>query len=77
MDDIEVKRMYSADDRRAMAKAGDALPDGSFPIKDKEDLKNAIQAFGRAAQRPPSCTSSSVRPTLALRTSFLSRGAKR
>ena len=49
MDDIEVKRMYSADDRRAMAKAGDALPDGSFPIKDEEDLKNAIQAFGRAA----------------------------
>lgn len=49
MDDIEVKRMYSADDRRAMAKAGAALPDGSFPIKDEEDLKNAIQAFGRAS----------------------------
>jgi uncharacterized membrane protein YkoI len=49
MDDIEVKRMYSADDRRAMAKAGHALPDGSFPIKDEEDLKNAIQAFGRAS----------------------------
>ena len=49
MDDIEVKRMYSADDRRKLAKAGQALPDGSFPIKDVEDLKNAIQAFGRAA----------------------------
>ena len=48
MDDIEVKRMYSADDRRKLAKAGDAMPDGSFPIKDEEDLKNAIQAFGRA-----------------------------
>ena len=47
-DDLEVKRMYSSDDRRSMAKAGDAMPDGSFPIADEADLKNAIAAFGRA-----------------------------
>jgi hypothetical protein len=47
-DNLEVKRMYSADDRRSMAKTGDAMPDGSFPIADEEDLKNAIAAFGRA-----------------------------
>lgn len=28
-----------------------ALPDGSFPIKTKADLKNAIQAFGRAKDK--------------------------
>lgn len=47
-DNLEVKRMYSADARRSLADSGDALPDGSFPIKDEEDLKNAIAAFGRA-----------------------------
>jgi hypothetical protein len=31
-----------------MAKKGLALPDGSFPIKTVEDLKNAIQTYGRA-----------------------------
>lgn len=47
-DGIEVKRMYSADDRRSMADDGTALPDGSFPIADADDVRNAIAAFGRA-----------------------------
>lgn len=50
-DDIEIKRMYSADERRDMADAGEALPDGSFPIADEDDLENAIQAFGRAKDK--------------------------
>lgn len=50
-DEIEVKRMFSADQRREMADAGEALPDGSFPIADEEDLQNAIQAFGRAKDK--------------------------
>ena len=29
-----------------------ALPDGSYPIRDVGDLKNAIQAFGRAKNKP-------------------------
>lgn len=42
-------RNYTAEERRDMAKNGQALPDGSFPIKDEEDLRNAIQAIGRAS----------------------------
>jgi hypothetical protein len=36
--------------RVAMAKKGQALPDGSFPIGDVQDLKNAIRSFGRASE---------------------------
>ena len=42
-------RVYDAAARKRMAKAGTALPDGSFPIADLEDLRNAIQAIGRAS----------------------------
>lgn len=42
------KREFSEDKRKKMAEEGTALPDGSFPIANKEDLKNAIQAIGRA-----------------------------
>lgn len=42
------EREYSNDQRTDMADKGLALPDGSFPIKDLEDLKNAIQAYGRS-----------------------------
>jgi hypothetical protein len=47
-DDLEVKRMFSDEQRASMAEGGEALPDGSYPIANEEDLKNAIQAFGRA-----------------------------
>jgi len=47
----EEKRMYSEEVRMEMAKEGMALPDGSYPIKDKADLQNAIQAFGRAKDK--------------------------
>lgn len=39
---------YSAAERIEMGKKGLALPDGSFPIRNLNDLKNAIQAYGRA-----------------------------
>jgi hypothetical protein len=42
------KRAFSDDQRKAAAKKGDALPDGSFPIETKGDLENAIKAYGRA-----------------------------
>jgi len=38
----------SRDKRDALAKEGKAMKDGSFPIRNVEDLKNAIQAHGRA-----------------------------
>lgn len=43
-----INRDYSADERSRLAEQGKALPDGSFPIVDREDLENAIQAIGRA-----------------------------
>jgi hypothetical protein len=46
--ELEIKRMYSREQREAMAESGEAMKDGSFPIADKADLENAIQAFGRA-----------------------------
>lgn len=33
--------------RRKLAQEGKALPDGSYPIRNVEELKNAIQAYGR------------------------------
>jgi hypothetical protein len=35
-------------ERKNLAKKGKALPDGSYPIRNEHDLKNAIKAFGRA-----------------------------
>lgn len=45
------KRDYSTDQRDQMAQAGEAMPDGSFPIANTADLKNAIQSIGRAKDR--------------------------
>lgn len=38
----------SMKDRQKLAKKGQALPDGSYPIRNVDDLKNAIQAYGRS-----------------------------
>lgn len=46
--EMELKRMYSREQREAMADSGEAMEDGSFPIADEADLSNAIQAVGRA-----------------------------
>ena len=42
------KREVSDKEREALAARGAAMPDGSYPIANVSDLKNAIQAFGRA-----------------------------
>jgi hypothetical protein len=49
--ELALKRAYGDESREEMAKEGMALPDGSFPIKDEADLRNAIQAFGRAKDK--------------------------
>lgn len=46
--EMELKRMYSREQRESMADSGEAMEDGSFPIADEADLSNAIQAVGRA-----------------------------
>lgn len=37
---------YTAEQRRQMAKDGEALPDGSFPIKTKADVESAVKMLG-------------------------------
>jgi hypothetical protein len=43
---------FTPEEREKLAKEGLALPDGSYPIVTIGDLKNAIQAFGRATDKP-------------------------
>lgn len=38
----------SQDERMKLAEEGKAMPDGAYPIRNAEDLKNAIYAYGRA-----------------------------
>jgi hypothetical protein len=40
-----------AEQRRRLAERGEALPDGSFPIRNREDLRDAIQSYGRAKDK--------------------------
>ena len=48
-DDVEA-REFKTKERKDLADKGKALPDGGFPIKTVQDLKNAIQAVGRAPE---------------------------
>jgi hypothetical protein len=43
------KTFFSAEERRKLADKDHAMPDGSFPIRNKKDLHDAIQSFGRAS----------------------------
>lgn len=47
-DEVAKAAGYDTAARKAMAAKGEALPDGSYPIANKTDLKNAVQAIGRA-----------------------------
>jgi hypothetical protein len=49
--EIALKRAFTEEQRNSMAKEGNALPDGSYPIANESDLRNAIQAFGRAKDK--------------------------
>lgn len=42
------KAEFSEKERKKLAKKKEAEPDGSYPIRNVSDLKNAIQAFGRS-----------------------------
>lgn len=48
MSTTETKRDFPAKKRGQMAESGTAMVDGSFPIANEKDLKNAIRACGRA-----------------------------
>lgn len=45
---VLMKRDFSASERRSDAKSGAAMPDGSFPIENAEDLANARRLAGKA-----------------------------
>lgn len=49
--EIALKRAFSEERRMELAKEGMALSDGSYPIVNESDLRNAIQAFGRAKDK--------------------------
>jgi uncharacterized membrane protein YkoI len=49
--DLALKRAYSDDQREKMSQSGEAMDDGSYPIADETDLKNAIMAYGRAKDK--------------------------
>lgn len=49
--EIALKRAFSEERRMSLAEEGMAMPDGSYPIVSEEDLKNAIQAYGRAKDK--------------------------
>lgn len=38
---------FSDKQRAMLAKRGFAMPDGGYPIRNRKDLRNAIQAYGR------------------------------
>jgi hypothetical protein len=50
-DGTVAKKDYSDDERKDMADKGEAMKDGSFPIKDKDDLENAVKAYGRSKNK--------------------------
>jgi len=39
---------YTTAERRRMAKRGEAMSDLSFPIRNRQDLEDAIRSVGRA-----------------------------
>jgi hypothetical protein len=47
-EDMTEKRDYNAKERQHAASTGAALPDGSFPINNAQDLHNAIRLYGQA-----------------------------
>lgn len=52
---------YSQDERDSMAKSGEALSDGSYPIKTCTDAHNARQAYGRSNEGDRSKVASHIR----------------
>lgn len=45
----ELRKDFSAADRKKLAAKGHAMPDGSFPIEDEDDLHNAVKLAGNAS----------------------------
>lgn len=48
---MDEARTFSTKQRKKLANKGQAMPGGGFPIANAQDLRNAIQAFGRAKDK--------------------------
>lgn len=48
---VAATREFSSELRERYAKEGVALPDGSFPIPDRDALRRAVQSIGRASSQ--------------------------
>lgn len=46
--DFLLEKEFTEKQREKAAEKGNALPDGSYPINNVQDLKNAIKSYGRA-----------------------------
>ena len=42
-----MSHQFSDDERKRLAKQGKAMSDGGYPIRNREDLVNAVRAYGR------------------------------
>lgn len=49
---LQRARNFTQNRRETLAKSGAAMPDGSYPIENADDLRNALLAFGRAKDKP-------------------------
>lgn len=54
-----LNREFPQEERERLAEKGHAMPDGSYPIVNREDLENAIQAIGRA--KNPAATKAHIK----------------
>ena len=45
------RRTFTEAQRKKAAESGAAMPDGSYPIENRQDLENAIRAYGRAKNK--------------------------
>lgn len=61
LDKIIRLSQVSTPERKKLAGQGAALKDGSFPIRNVADLKNAIQAFGRADENKKSLVKAHIK----------------
>lgn len=50
--EIALKRAFSDDQRKELVREGKAMKDGSYAIDSEQDLRNAVQAYGRASDKP-------------------------
>lgn len=54
-------RTFTTEQRKSLAKKGHAMKDGSYPIENCEDAKNAREAYGRAPDGKRSAVAAHIR----------------